>query len=58
MASGSGHRRPVAVYLQRQGRLPTFFELFEVYGGPWSSRLEHWTFVWLLLGFLAVAGLG
>jgi hypothetical protein len=27
---------PVAVYLVQRGTLPTFFDLFEMYGGPWS----------------------
>ncbi len=43
---------PVAVYLRRRGELPTFFGLFEMYGGPWSRRSEQRTFVWLLMAFL------
>jgi hypothetical protein len=46
---------PVAVYLAQRGTLPTFFGLFEMYGGPWSSRFTHRTFVWLLIAFLIVA---
>ena len=46
---------PVAVYLTHRGRLPMFFGLFEMYGGPWSSRFSHRTFVWLLAAFLIVA---
>jgi hypothetical protein len=46
---------PVGVYLLRRGSLPTFFGLFAMYGGPWFERVEHRTFVALLLGFLAVA---
>jgi hypothetical protein len=46
---------PVAVYLAQRGTLPTFFGLFEMYGGPWSSRFSHRTFVWLLIAFLIVA---
>ena len=45
---------PVAIFLRRNGRLPTFLGQFEVYGGPWSSRFEQGTFVWPLLGFLVV----
>ena len=46
---------PVALYLAQRGTLPTFFGLFEMYGGPWSSRFSHRTFVWLLIAFLIVA---
>jgi hypothetical protein len=46
---------PVAVYLVQRGALPTFFDLFEMYGGPWSSRFSQRTFVWLLIAFLIVA---
>ena len=46
---------PVALYLAQRGTLPTFFGLFEMYGGPWSSRFSYRTFVWLLIAFLIVA---
>jgi hypothetical protein len=46
---------PVAIYLAQRGTLPTFFGLFEMYGGPWSSRFNHRTFVWLLIAFLIIA---
>lgn len=46
---------PVAVYLTQRGRLPTFFGLFEMYGGPWSSRSSQRAFVWFLAAFLVVA---
>lgn len=42
---------PVAISLNRRGELPTFFDLFEMYGGPWSSRVSHGTFIGLLLLF-------
>ena len=42
---------PVSSYLLTNGHLPTFFGLFAVYGGPWSSRLEAGTFVALLVAF-------
>ena len=45
---------PVAVYLLRRGTLPTFFGLFEMYGGPWSSRLSDGRFAMLLVAFLLV----
>ena len=41
---------PVAMYLIRRGRLPTFFDLFEMYGGPWSERVGRTAFVALLMG--------
>jgi hypothetical protein len=45
---------PVALYLRGRGQLPTFFDLFEMYGGPWSARLAQSTFIGLLITFLAV----
>lgn len=45
---------PVAVHLLRRGTLPEFFGLFQMYGGPWSSRLGHGTFALLLVAFLIV----
>ena len=45
---------PVAAFLLRRGRLPVFLGLFESYGGPWSARVSHATFVVLLMTFLAV----
>src|SRR4029453_19171966 len=41
---------PVAAYLLMKGRLPTFFDLFEMYGGPWFFRVEPRTFGALLGG--------
>jgi hypothetical protein len=46
---------PVAVYLAQRGTLPSFFGLFEMYGGPWSARFSHRTFIWLLMAFMVVA---
>jgi hypothetical protein len=48
---------PVGVYLLNKGRLPTFMNLFEMYGGPWSSRVEPRTFLALLSAFSGVAAL-
>lgn len=45
---------PVAAYLLQRGKLPTFFDLFEMYGGPWSARVTNTTFVALLMAFLVV----
>jgi len=45
---------PVAVYLLRRGTLPEFFDLFPMYGGPWSSRMGDRTFAVLLITFLVV----
>jgi hypothetical protein len=52
-----GSTIPVAVHLHRRGSLPTFFGLFEMYGGPWSSRYGPTLFTWLLCAFCLVAGL-
>ena len=43
---------PVAVYLLQRGTLPTFFDLFPMYGGPWSSSLKPDRFSVLLIVFL------
>jgi hypothetical protein len=51
-AGFGGSTVPVAMYLRRRGRLPTFFGLFEMYGGPWSSRGSQRDFVRLLMAFL------
>ena len=45
---------PVGVYLLYQGRLPSFMGRFPMYGGPWSSRFEHRTFLLLLTAFFTV----
>jgi hypothetical protein len=42
--------------LRTQGRLPSFLGLFDMYGGPWSARLEPEKFVALLGAFLGVMG--
>ena len=47
---------PVSVYLLSRGRLPTFFDLFPMYGGPWYARREPDKFVALLAAFLGVTG--
>ena len=45
---------PVALYVQQRGRLPSFFGLFDMYGGPWSARLSDDEFVLRLIAFLVV----
>jgi hypothetical protein len=45
---------PVAIYLQQRGHLPSFFGLFDMYGGPWSARLLDDAFVLRLIAFLTV----
>jgi len=45
---------PVAVYLNQRGTLPWFADLFPMYGGPWSSRLDIDTFTTVLVVFLIV----
>ena len=44
---------PVAGYLLAHGRLPTFVNLFEMYGGPWSARVDKESFIALLAVFSA-----
>jgi hypothetical protein len=55
-AGFGGPAVPVAVYLVTKGRLPTFFGLFPMYGGPWSSRLGPGSFVASLGAFLVPTG--
>ena len=48
---------PIAVFISRNGRLPSFFGLFDMYGGPWSSTMigsDNSRFVVRLLMFLAL----
>ena len=42
---------PVSIYVLRNGQLPSFYGLFEMYGGPWSASVSDNTFVVLLLLF-------
>ena len=53
-AGFGGFTIPVAVYLRRRGRLPRFFDLFEMYGGRWSARFGPDAFLGLLTAFLVV----
>lgn len=45
---------PVSIYLLQRGTLPTFFDLFPMYGGPWSSQVDDGTLVVLLIAFFVV----
>ena len=47
---------PVAGYLLAHGRLPTFLNLFEMYGGPWSARVDKETFIARLAAFSGWSG--
>ena len=42
---------PVSIYVLWNGRLPSFFGLFEMFGGPWSVSVPDSTLVVLLLLF-------
>src|SRR4029453_3005258 len=43
--------------LRRTGALPTFFDLFPLYGGPAFARMSHTTFSVLLGSFAVVLAL-
>jgi hypothetical protein len=45
---------PVGVYVRQHGTLPTFGDLFELYGGPWSVKLQDDAFIVALAAFFAV----
>ncbi len=47
---------PVAVYLVKNGKLPSFFGLFDAYDGRWSAATEPTSFAVLLVVFSAVTG--
>ena len=44
----------VVPYLVRNRELPTFLDLFPMYGGPWSARVEVRALVVLLITFLVL----
>ena len=44
---------PASVYLLQHGELPTFMDLFPMYGGPWDV-IDDGAFVALLMAFLLV----
>ena len=45
---------PVSIHLAENGRLPTLWGLFEMYGGPWSSTSSEDRLIALLLLFSAL----
>jgi hypothetical protein len=42
---------PVAIFLAQKGRLPSLWGLFDMYAGPWSSRLTDDRVIALLLTY-------
>jgi len=52
-----GFAIPVAVYLNRQDRLPTFLGLFQMYGGRWSAELSQAEFTSRLVAFAGLTAL-
>jgi hypothetical protein len=46
---------PVAVFKAREGRLPWLWDLFPMYGGPWSESVASKQFVVTLVAFLIVS---
>lgn len=47
---------PVAIYVAQRDRLPSFFGLFPMYGGPWSESVDDETLIALLTGYLVLMG--
>lgn len=45
---------PVAVFLAREGRLPSLWGLFDMYAGPWSTQNPDDRLIVLLLAFSGV----
>src|SRR5919106_4769235 len=45
---------PVALYLRSRGALPTFMDLFPMYGGPWSSSMRSTSLISALIAFLVI----
>ena len=45
---------PVTIYLLRHGSLPWLWNLFPMYGGPWSARFADKRLAVLLIMFLLV----
>ena len=52
-----GFAIPVAVYLNRQDRLPTFLGLFQMYGGRWSAELSQAEFTSRLVAYAGLTAL-
>ena len=47
---------PVAIFLAENGRLPSLWGLFDMYGGPWSAGYPEGPLTLLLLAFLGLTG--
>ncbi|WP_448811447.1 hypothetical protein [Agromyces bauzanensis] len=45
---------PIAIYHLNTGRLPSFFGLFDMYGGRWSGAVPPGIFAALLVAFFLV----
>ena len=45
---------PIAAYVTQNGRLPSFLDVFTMYGGPWAVPFEEGKVLLLLTGFLIV----
>jgi hypothetical protein len=45
---------PIAAYVTQNGRLPSFLDVFTMYGGPWAVPFEEGRILLLLTGFLVV----
>jgi hypothetical protein len=46
---------PVAIFLAEKGRLPSLWGMFDMYAGPWSSRLTDDRMIALLLVYFGLA---
>jgi hypothetical protein len=49
---------PVTLYFRQNGRLPSFFGLFDMMAGPWSERQSADRFTASLGAFVAVSAVG
>lgn len=54
VAAFGGPVIPIAGYIMQNGSLPSFLDVFTMYGGPWSVPFEEDTFLLVLSGFLIV----
>lgn len=46
---------PVAIFLAENGRLPSLWGMFDMYAGPWSSKLAQDRVIALLLAYAGLA---
>lgn len=54
VAAFGGPAIPIAGYLIQNEKLPSFLDVFDMYGGPWAQRVQTGTLVLLLGTFLLV----